>query len=401
MRRRVLILPSAYPSDQAPIEGVFVEDQARVLSEACEVRLLVQRPFGWRHVVSGRMPPPSSLGTRNGVSVYEQRVPVPPGLSRRSAMAWQLTAARRAVARAIRVWGKPAVLHAHVVLPAGWIAAHLGREFDIPVMLTEHTGPFSTHLASREQCALVREAFAGTGWVAAVSPMLAQQIRAFAPGMRVEVVGNVVLTRFFTPSEQPDDTRPAARPLRLFSAALLNESKGYEHLLHAARLLVGAGFVDFELQIGGDGPDRDRLQRLIGELNLGQHCRLLGMLSREELRMQMQRCDIFILPSLAETFGLVIGEAMACGKPVLATRCGGPESQVTPETGVLVTPGDAQVLATALTDMAGRLRDYSPARIRAVVVERFGESAFLRSVGMVYDALGRTPRASPVPREVP
>ena len=397
MRRRVLILPSAYPSDESPIDGVFVEDQARVLSEVCDVRVLAQRPFGWRHVVSGRIPPPGGLRTRIGVSIEEQRVPVPPGLSRRSAITWQLGAARRAVSNTMRAWGKPDVIHAHIVLPAGWIAAQLGRELDVPVMLTEHTGPFSTHLASREQCALVREAFAGTDRIAAVSPALAHQIRAFAPNTPVDVVGNVVLTRFFTPAEQPVEHQP----LQLFSAALLNEAKGYEHLLHAARLLATDGFENFDLTIGGDGPDRERLQRLASELGLQDRCRLLGMLSRDELRARLQRCDIFVLPSLAETFGLVIGEAMACGKPVLATRCGGPEFQVTPESGVLVPPGDAHALAAALKDMAGRLRDYSPARIRSIVTERFGESAFLRAIGEAYDTLCGSLRGNPVQGEVP
>ena len=47
-------------------------------------------------------------------------------------------------------------------------------------------------------------------------------------------------------------------------------------------------------------------------------------LNREQVRERMQKCDVFVLSSLHETFGVVVGEAMACGKPVISTRCGGP-----------------------------------------------------------------------------
>lgn len=397
MRRRVLVLPSAYPSDEAPVDGVFVEDQARVLSEAYDVRVLTQRPFGWRHVLSGTVPRRGSVSVRNGVTVRRQRVAMPPRLARRGVLARQLAVARRAVVEWARDWGMPDVIHAHVVLPAGWIAARLGRELDIAVVLTEHTGPFATHLASAEQRALVDEALAQVDRILAVSPALASEIRAVAPGAPLDVVGNVVLTRYFTPPRPPDAPRAAEEPLRLFSAALLYPPKGFEHLLQAARVLLDSGFGRFTLEIAGDGPDRARLERIAADLNLVEHCKFLGMLSREALRSRMQACVLFVLPSLAETFGLVIGEAMACGKPVVATKCGGPEFQVGPECGVLVAPGDARALADAIRHVAGRLHEFPPAGIRAWVTERFGESAFLDSIGAAYDELCARRRAESRP----
>jgi glycosyltransferase involved in cell wall biosynthesis len=101
----------------------------------------------------------------------------------------------------------------------------------------------------------------------------------------------------------------------------------------------------------------------------------------------MQWCDLFILPSLRETFGIVLGEAMACGKPVVATRCGGAEFLVTPETGQLVEPANPTLLADAIEQWASMRDSYDSVAIRKHIVDRFGESAFLQNVSAWYDRI--------------
>lgn len=62
----------------------------------------------------------------------------------------------------------------------------------------------------------------------------------------------------------------------------------------------------------------------------------------------MQACHVFVLPCLFETFGVVVIEAHACGRPVIATICGGPEDNISEANGMLVTAGDVDALAEAL-----------------------------------------------------
>ncbi len=384
MIRRVLLISAWYPSDDSDVSGVFVEDQARVLSDRFNVLVFVQRIFGWRQALKNRILPGAEFTSRNGVQVYEQRVVLPPKLPWRVAMAYQLTCAIRAMAVIGRKWAIPEIVHAHVVLPAGWIAARIGRKFSVPVILTEHTGPFSAHLTSPVHRSHVREALGSCAKIIVVSPSLVRQIGDVDPHIKVEVTGNVILTNLFVPATPGCTSGSQESPLRLLSVGLLNHGKGYEHLLRAAQLLMNEGFDCFELYIGGDGPDRPRLEALIGELGLKDRCWLLGMLTRRQVVEQMQKCDVFVHPSLAETFGVVIGEAMSCGKPVLATRCGGPDFLVTPETGILVRPGDASALAQGIKELAGTRAKYSSAGIRAHVMARFGESAFLEALTRIY-----------------
>jgi glycosyltransferase involved in cell wall biosynthesis len=88
-----------------------------------------------------------------------------------------------------------------------------------------------------------------------------------------------------------------------------------------------------------------------------------------------------------ETFGVVLGEAMACGKPVIATRCGGPEFLVTRETGLLVESGNAVALANAMEKFISGESSFDSSRVRGEVVRRFGERAFLDKINSIYQQI--------------
>jgi glycosyltransferase involved in cell wall biosynthesis len=157
------------------------------------------------------------------------------------------------------------------------------------------------------------------------------------------------------------------------------------YLLQAAQLLVERGAASFELAIGGDGPERVQLERMTRELGLADRCRFLGLLTPVAVRERIQQSDVMVMPSLHETFCLVLGEAMACGKPVIATRCGGPEFVVTPETGILVEAANSEELANAMHGFIAGKANFDSQQVRQSVVERFGEAAFLRHISVVYE----------------
>ncbi len=103
------------------------------------------------------------------------------------------------------------------------------------------------------------------------------------------------------------------------------------------------------LAVAGDGPLRAELEQAARELGLGAAVSFLGTVERiEEV---MRGCDVFVLPSDYEGFGLVVAEAMACGLPAVATRSGGPENIIRDGLdGFLVPTGDAGRLAARMLD---------------------------------------------------
>lgn len=381
--KKIILLPSWYPSEASPVAGIFVQDQAECLAKRFDVTVMMPS-FG-----------PFSRSEKNGVTVW--RLPWACWLPRRDLPLsshlfeqrhrlmlkswWWAATLRHGLRRYIGEKGLPDLLHAHVSLPAGAAAVHLGRAYGVPVAVTEHSSAFGAYLEVRAQRRLVGEMLHHAARVVAVSPHLAGILQRHYPALPVQVLGNVVRDSQFTLSKT---VREPGRRFIFFSLCLLREGKGIQFLLAAAQLLVARGLADFELVIGGDGPYRGALEAQADALGLRPHCRFTGQLERAEACAWMQQCDAFVLPSLGETFGVVLGEAMACGKPVIATRCGGPDTLVTAEAGCLVPVADALALAAAMEEFLRHPGRFDAARIRASVSERFGEEAFLRNISALY-----------------
>ena len=137
--------------------------------------------------------------------------------------------------------------------------------------------------------------------------------------------------------------------LKIISIGRLHALKGYEYLLKAFKLLRESG-INANLIILGEGPERENLENLARNLGIDSHVILTGF--KENPYKYMKNSDIFVLPSLSEAFGCAIIEAMACGIPVIATRCSGPVDIITKDVnGLLVPVKDEKALANAIINL--------------------------------------------------
>jgi glycosyltransferase involved in cell wall biosynthesis len=138
------------------------------------------------------------------------------------------------------------------------------------------------------------------------------------------------------------------------------------------------------LEIVGDGPEGPSLKSLADSLKLGDRVRFIPWMPRQELIARMTACDAFLFPSLREGGGIVVIEAMACGKPVVALNAAGPGFHVQPEWGIKIEPQNpiqvvddlALALARLWADPDLRLRLGLAARRRAedfYLWDRLGE----------------------------
>ena len=145
---------------------------------------------------------------------------------------------------------------------------------------------------------------------------------------------------------KPNDIKHSGK--RILFVGRLIYYKGLQHLIKAMPEILEK-VRDAKLVIVGDGPLKDDWKALAKRLKVDDKIEWLGRLSDEEMLKEYQKCDVFVLPSIykTEAFGIVLLEAMACGKPCVGTNVSGTEF-VLEDSGIAVDPEDEEQLSTAI-----------------------------------------------------
>jgi glycosyltransferase involved in cell wall biosynthesis len=193
----------------------------------------------------------------------------------------------------------------------------------------------------------------------------------------VRVIHNGVADLPITPL-----ARPVPGPI-VGSVGRLAPEKGYDVLLHALQALP-----DVTAVLVGDGPDRERLERLTHELGLESRLIMPGW--QTDPRPWLPTFDVFVLPSRLEALPLAIIEAMLASRPVVASRVGGvPEVVLDERTGLLVRPADPDSLAGALRRLleSPDRREHMGRAGRRLARQEFSAGRMVRSFESLYEEL--------------
>ena len=289
---RILLVSQMYPGPADPDLGVFVEQLADALRER---------------------------GHELDLAVIDRRA----GGKRRHL---ELLRDARAAARRRR----PDVVYAHFLVPAGLIATLMTSA---PLVVTAHGQDVRNIGSIRGIRSATRRVVRRAATVVAVSDYLRRELEAKVPEAhgKTEVVDcGVDLERFRI---EPRGT--ASGPAFLCVGSLTAR----KNVLRLARAFerLGEGTLTFV----GDGPLREQLGGRPGIV-------LAGRVPHDEIPQWIAAADVVCGPSLVEPFGEALLEALACGRPVVATRIGGPPEFVPPGAGILVDPADEDALTDAL-----------------------------------------------------
>jgi glycosyltransferase involved in cell wall biosynthesis len=221
------------------------------------------------------------------------------------------------------------------------------RGLEVPVVVSERTEPAAYPLGW-----MWRRLRAWTyPSAAALVAQTAAALRYFppAPGRIDRVIPNPVVRG----KTEAEPSRQARAPYRVLGMGRLGREKGFDRLL-AAFAQVAPQFPEWELEIWGEGPERQALERQRSHLGLGPRASLPGV-TRDPTGL-MRSADLFVLSSRFEGFPNVLCEAMACGLPVISYDCpSGPREIVRHEIdGLLVSPGGGvRALSAALARLMG------------------------------------------------
>jgi len=279
--------------------------------------------------------------------------------------------------------GTPDILHAHSIFYGGIIAYAINKITGIPYVITEHSTAYARDLITPTQKAAALDAVTHASRRMAVSPPFCELLQDYfgAEAGQWFPVPNIVSNLFAkAPLSKPNQSKNS---FTFLCVALLISKKAIDNLITAfANAFKNNPQVT--LRIGGDGPERQTLKELARSLGITSQVRFLGKLTRKQVVWEIANTDVFVLPSHFETFGVVVIEALAMGKPVVATRCGGPESILRAQDGELIPTDDIQVLSATMQKIRREFHAYKPQEIRESCLARYGEGIITKRLKAVY-----------------
>jgi colanic acid/amylovoran biosynthesis glycosyltransferase len=278
-------------------------------------------------------------------------------------------------------------VHAHFATQPATVGGRVAALLGVPWSFTAHAWDVFTAWEAMDEkleacafCVAVCEY--NRRWIAERAPRFAGKIEVVVAGIDVEE-----FTR----------TRPYAPDGPVVAVGRLMPQKGFDVLVRAAALARGR---IPEVVIAGEGPQRGALERLIAEL--GAPVRLAGALPYEGVRALYERASMAVLPCVVAPDGardsmpLALKEAMALELPVVGTDEVAIPEMVGPDRGVLVPPGDAEALASALVLLSARSageREAMGRAGRAFVAERCNAAVETRRLAELFSRAARRPRA--------
>jgi glycosyltransferase involved in cell wall biosynthesis len=371
-----------FPRSEEDWGGIFVFEQVAALRAiGVDARVLVGNPIWahWRHQLRAARSWLKSRAKRSrpdwvdlrGVPVAFFGFPAPPMRlwARIAPLSFRWRAERAAVRRAAAFPFD--IVHAHTALMDGSAAVRIADRFDVPFVLTEHTGPFTAlteHPANRR---LTEASVNRADLILAVSDKLRRDIIGevhVRHPERISVLGNGVDPAVFRPGAPAPIGDGPIRAIWIGGYVPVKQPL----MLVEAFAKAATREPRLRLTMVGYGVLEDAVAKRIGELGMVDRVTMLPSASRAQVADHIRSHHFLVLSSETETFGMVVLEALACGRPVLTTRCGGPEETVGgKERGELVD-NDCEALANGFLAMTRRLGDFDPSALASYAHTRFG-----------------------------
>ena len=388
----VFIIPSWYPNEKNPISGIFIKEQVDALSDFFpEINFAVslcgdlsysihlKKPFYSLKVLReySKEEPYLIRRKKNLIEIYNPVLLWTDKLNGYNRNLVKANLGNYLVAE--KEFGKIDIIHCHVSYPAGFVGMKMSEKNKIPYIITEHMSPFPFEqyktgkgLKDEVKCPLMRANERIT-----VSKSAKKDIESYGIKSPI-IIPNLVNEDFF--NIKNIKTR---EKFTFFTLGGMIPQKGILDLLNTIKKVVSIR-KDFYFKIGGTGYELDKYKDFSKENNIEEYISWLGQLTPVESLKEFQNCDCFILTSKHESFGVVYAEAIACGKPVIATKCGGPEDIVNKENGLLVETGNVEEISNAILNMMDNINKYDSNKIREDFINRFSRNIVTEKIVSVY-----------------
>lgn len=279
-------------------------------------------------------------------------------------------------------YGALSLIHAHGMYPAGDIARCLSEKFKLSYIVQEHMSEKFMHslpISTDNQLnALAKKILNNASAVYAVSRSLATKLQIVVSS-QVNIMPNFIDDSLFSIS--PNYVK---NEFTFLTVCNLIPRKRIDILIRAFAIIVNELKLPVKLLIVGSGPELNSLLQLSSSFGLLNHIEFYGAANQVEVNQLIRESNCFVLTSNNETFGVVYIEAIASGRPIIATKCGGPEDIVSDINGYLVDIDDINNIAIAMNNIVHNIKQYKPEDIRLDYENRLGAAMIINNLRTEY-----------------
>lgn len=376
-RFNIWMITKWYPNREDPQFGVFIQKHARAISQYNNISVLYIHSF-FNLPDDFEIDEKENNGLKEIIIYFRKNT---------SAIGKIINIFRylSALKKGLRILNKrnsePQIIHAYILTRTGFIAWYLSWRKKIPFVISEQWSGYLTGKYLRSTLIkkmITRFIVSKAASVICVSSFLLKRMKECGlENSAYQVIPNVIEN-----VSQSSLTINKNQINVLMVADLVDEIKNISGVIRMISQLEDD--ILFHLRIIGGGPDEGKLKKLAASFNLlDRKIFFEGLKDNAEVYTYLQRCDFLIMNSRYETFSLICAEAMSCGKPVLATTCGGPNEFVNAETGLLIEPDNDAELKKNFLYMLRHFQSYDPVQITNYANELFS----MRKVGQAFQKL--------------
>lgn len=381
----LLILPRWYPHPADPQNGNFIAHFAKAMASRMQVTVIFPYPSD-----ESGSPEVIDFGACVEIRIPYERAPAGVASSVLYKAA-QFFRYRRALLAGVSVMlqrrGKPSIIHAQILTRTAFYAHRFAKKWNIPWLLTEHNSELYTpHKIDWPRRITMKKMCLRADKVVVVSAALAKALSSFSGRKDIEVIPNLIA---FQAAPRTSWENSSDKPVQMAMVCdLVDEVKNVSGVLRALHRVTDK-LPPHALQIIGDGPDRESLEALTTELGLNEHVTFVGRLTHSEVLPLLSTIDFLVVNSRRETFSIVAAEALSFGKPVIITRCGGPQEWFKPQYGIMIEPDNDEELAKSLIDMAEKHSSYDATALASGIRSQFDSKTILDAyLGMYTQLMG-------------
>ena len=351
----IFIIPTSYPNKYNPIANIFIYEQAKSLAK-----------YGHKITVLNVIKLPSKFifkKINKQIEVYDDKFSTRYTILMKTFMESKFPRlhaklfnykVKKLYYKIIKNQNKPDIFYAHFSLYAGYTASLLSKRENIPIVTLEHNSYLMNSKIKNIKRIYLERTINNSDAFICVSNGLKMAIESqIKVKKKIYVVPNMI-EECFKYHPHPKNN---ADYFVFSSIGNLNHRKRF-------LLLVEAFCEAFNredkviLRIGGDGEQRNEINKVIYDNNRENQILLLGSISREESLDEYINCNCFVLPSSSESFGLVYREAMAVGRPIITTNHGGFDNDWSDKYGIMINIDNKMELINALINIKNNINKY-------------------------------------------